>query len=97
MSSIYAEPVVDKTKLMESNEADSGLVIPLYAVVDKKKKKKPDVAPYVPDDNTNSGIPNIETHSKNEALPPIAIDDTNDKPIAMNSNSYCDWWRKYIS
>ena len=28
---------------------------------------------------------------------PIAIDDTNDKPIAINNNSYCDWWRKYIS
>ncbi len=62
MSSIYAEPVVDKTKEMESNEADFGLVLPLYAVVDKKKKKKPDVAPYVkkcPDDNTNSDLPNI--------------------------------------
>ncbi len=60
MSSIYAEPVVDKTKEMESDEADSGLVLPIYAVVDKKKKKKnPDVAPYVkkfPDDNTNSDL-----------------------------------------
>ncbi len=104
MSSLYAEPVVDKTKEVESNAADSGLVLPLYAVVNKKKKRKPDVAPYVkkcPDDNTNSGIGNIVIPSKDEAVPPIAMEatkDIKDKPITINSNSYGgDWWRKYIS